>query len=162
MSDRGTRKWVFTVNNYSEDDITQLHNDFLKYGKKYICEKEIGESGTPHLQGFVMFNNSRNLETLKKVNKRAHWDKAKGSIEQNKKYCSKDDNVIFEKDMFEDPIIPLDDKINKIFNFEVINRIKAYEKFIKEVNPNMEGYNDLEKYLRNKIEEGDFIRYKRD
>jgi len=161
MGDRGTRKWVFTLNNYSEEDITQLHSDFLKYGKKFICEKEIGESGTPHLQGYVMFKNSRNLETLKKVNKKVHWGIAKGNVEQNKKYCSKDNNVIFEQDMYEDSIIPLTDRVNALFGFEIITRRKNYEKFLKEVDIDMDGYEDLKKYLEDKLDCNDLMRYKR-
>ena len=121
MSDRGTRKWVFTLNNYSDENITQLHNEFLEKGNKFICEKEIGESGTPHLQGFVMWKNSRNLSTLAKINKKIHWERAKGSVLQNKKYCSKDNNVIFEQNMFEDPIIPLNERINTLFEFRDID-----------------------------------------
>lgn len=162
MSDRGTRKWVFTLNNYNEEEVTQLHSEFLSKGNKFICEKEIGESGTPHLQGYVMFKNSRNLNTLKKINNKIHWEVAKGNVEQNKKYCSKEDNVIFEKDMFEDIVEPLDIRINKIFEFEIKSRREVYEQFMEESDRTMDGWAWLESHLREKIGDEDRIRYNRE
>nr|QJI53400.1 MAG: replication-associated protein [Circoviridae sp.] len=89
----------FTWNNYTEDDyrrITELfrrmHNEGdLAYA---IIGKEVGDSGTPHLQGY--FNTGRTKrrgfayvkETIFN-NRGVHFEKANGSDHQNKEYCSK-------------------------------------------------------------------------
>lgn len=57
---------------------------------------EVGEEGTPHLQGYVYFQNARSLAALKKMLPRAHLAPAKGTGVQNKAYCTKDGNVLIE------------------------------------------------------------------
>lgn len=87
-------RWCFTLNNYTENE----YNDILKYSsnssKIYIIGKEIGENNTPHLQGYINLKTKSRLTALKKLNKRIHWEKVKGSEEQNLAYCSKDGNFI--------------------------------------------------------------------
>lgn len=77
----------FTLNNYTNDDIVQLSKEFD--GHKYIIGKEIGEEGTPHLQGYVEFNVKKSFNALKKINDKIHWEKAKGNRDQNITYCGK-------------------------------------------------------------------------
>lgn len=92
MSDR-SRAWCFTLNNYSEEDVSVFHNLECEY---IIVGKEVGESGTPHLQGYVYFANARSFASMKKLNSRCHFEKAKGSPMDNYKYCSKEGNF-YEK-----------------------------------------------------------------
>lgn len=55
-----------------------------------IIGKEIADSGTPHLQGYIeLTKKSRPLGLFKL--KRIHWEKAKGTKEENIIYCSKED-----------------------------------------------------------------------
>lgn len=83
-----SKKWCFTLNNYTNDEWLQIL-EVLKEKGKYIIGKEVGEQGTPHIQGYVEFHTKcRPLECIK--NKRIHWEKAKGNQEDNIKYCSKD------------------------------------------------------------------------
>jgi len=80
--------WCFTVNNYSEEEYEELLVVPCQY---IIIGKEVGESGTPHLQGFVQFAKPGNtLAACKKINSRAHWEMTKGNIDQNVDYCSKE------------------------------------------------------------------------
>lgn len=58
--------------------------------KKWIVGKEVGESGTPHLQGYAMFANPVRFSHLKSSWPRAHLERAKGNAKQNYVYCSKD------------------------------------------------------------------------
>lgn len=86
------RKWVFTLNNYSDTE-TQNYEDYLKKNcVKWIFGFEIGESGTPHLQGYFEFKNPRSFSSIKKVLTRAHFERARGSLEENYEYTSKDGN----------------------------------------------------------------------
>lgn len=86
-------KWCFTLNNYTDKEYDYLKTELETLETKYIIGKEVGENGTPHLQGYVNFiKKVRPLEKIK--NKRIHWEKCKGSEEANIKYCSKDGNYI--------------------------------------------------------------------
>lgn len=86
------RKIVFTLNNWSDsdyDEIVKWCNDHKYY---YIIGKEIGdEKKTPHLQGYVDFTGKQvYFTTLKKLNAKMHFESAKGTRDDNVKYCSKE------------------------------------------------------------------------
>lgn len=87
------KRWTFTVNNWEPKDeqlFQELECKYLVYGR------EVGESGTPHLQGFVTFKSNKALTGLKKIHGTAHWEQALGTSEQNRVYCTKDGDY-FEK-----------------------------------------------------------------
>lgn len=102
------RKFVFTLNNWTEQEFVSMSQYFEKKGFKYIIGKEVGESGTPHLQGYVDCNGKQiRFSTLKNLNNRLHIEKAKGNRQQNIEYCSKDEDYV---STFE---LPLKQKILK-------------------------------------------------
>lgn len=83
-----SRSWCGTWNNYTAIDYESLLNDDrFSY---VIIGKEIGESGTPHLQFYVRFENAVRFNTLKKYYPKVHFEIAKGNAAQNIAYCSKD------------------------------------------------------------------------
>lgn len=89
-----TRGWAFTLNNYTDDEKEHIKNIKCNY---LIFGEEVGESGTPHLQGYILFTNAKTMSAAKKtISKRCHIEKAIASAEKNKEYCSKD-GTIFEK-----------------------------------------------------------------
>ena len=45
----GAKNWVFTINNYKEDEKVP-HKDVVDY---MVVGKEVGAEGTPHLQGYA-------------------------------------------------------------------------------------------------------------
>lgn len=92
MSNR-SRRWCFTINNPKEGDeahCKQLVTDgVLTY---VIYGREKGEKGTPHLQGYAESKNARTLGGMRKLIPRAHFEIARGSPDQNRTYCSKEDS----------------------------------------------------------------------
>nr|WAE42142.1 MAG: replication associated protein [Cressdnaviricota sp.] len=84
------RRWCYTLNNHSKEEMSHLLVEF-KFEKYFIQGEEVGKEGTKHLQGYVEFKNQKDLSYLKKINPRIHWEKAKGSKEQNIRYCTKED-----------------------------------------------------------------------
>lgn len=91
--DSPAKMWCFTLNNYTEEEHIHIKECLSSdSSNKWVIGKETGENGTPHLQGFCNFNKKIRLTGLKKYNGRAHWEKCKGSEEQNIKYCTKDNN----------------------------------------------------------------------
>lgn len=91
-----SRKWCFTLNNYSEEEVKKLSQDLSDY--KYVIGREVGESGTPHLQGYVEHKNQITFSKMKKLMPRAHIEKARGNGKQNYTYCSKEGNFITNMD----------------------------------------------------------------
>lgn len=87
-----SRRWCFTINNYSDDDQARLrifHNDnptsYLIFGR------EVAASGTPHLQGFVVFPTNRRLNNVKRtICPRGHFEIARGTSKQAADYCKKE------------------------------------------------------------------------
>jgi len=89
------RAYCYTLNNYSEEEYNYLLDIDCRY---HIIGKEIGESGTPHLQGFIYFKNPRGFNPVKKIMKRWHIEICKGSTEQNIDYCSKGKDFVEKGD----------------------------------------------------------------
>lgn len=83
------RHWCFTLNNYTEEDIISLKNISSTVPVKYIFQKEKGENGTPHLQGYMGFDTKLRPLSLK-LNKAIHWEKCR-NIEASINYCQKGD-----------------------------------------------------------------------
>lgn len=70
----------------------------LSEDSRYIVVgKEVGENSTPHYQGYVFFDNPRSFNSIKKLLKRAHIEQAKGTPEQNSKYCKKGGEILIEE-----------------------------------------------------------------
>lgn len=93
MAESRNRKWCFTLNNWSKKELKNI--------KKITCEymvigKEVGENGTPHLQGYIVFKNARSLSGIKKEEgfERCHLEVTKGTVSQNYDYCTKDGDFI--------------------------------------------------------------------
>lgn len=82
----GTRNIVFTWNNYTEETLQRLQN----LGWAYLCYgKEVGEQGTPHLQGYAEYTKVQRLTSLYKKWKGAHLETRRGTQEQAIKYTQK-------------------------------------------------------------------------
>jgi len=84
------RDYCFTINNYTHDHIellSQIDCVYVVYGK------ETGESGTPHLQGYIRFPTPRTVKSVINKIKGAHIEIKRGTCEQAINYCKKDGDV---------------------------------------------------------------------
>lgn len=94
---KGVRNYTFTLNNYTtfqEEKLKNATNSFITY----LCYgKEIAPTtGMKHLQGYLEMKNQKTISALKKaleINE-IHLENAKGNAEQNKAYCSKDNDFV--------------------------------------------------------------------
>jgi len=90
-----THRWCFTLNNYSEFELNELKELLIKNATYAIIGEEIGENGTPHLQGYANLGrlHRKTLNIMRKeYSVKAHWEQAKGTDVQNKEYCSKENH----------------------------------------------------------------------
>jgi len=63
--------------------------NYTKAGLEYIIGMEVGESGTPHLQGYIESQVKIRPDQLG-LSRKIHWEKAKGNRKQNVVYCGKE------------------------------------------------------------------------
>lgn len=85
------RNWMFTVNNYTTEDMVKLDNLNDRVKIKYlIYGKEIGKEGTPHLQGFICFKDAKTWKVVHKYLPSWWCHYTNSSADANIKYCSKD------------------------------------------------------------------------
>jgi len=84
------KNWCFTLNNYTDADIERLKGLETEESVSYcIFGKEVGESGTPHLQGFVAFKVRKTLASAVAICGQAHFSVAR-NVAQSIQYCKKD------------------------------------------------------------------------
>lgn len=85
--------WVFTWNNptLSPDQFRAAIAD--QWNCSYaIFQPELGESGTPHFQGYVEWPSKlkKRLSTVRKLIPQAHWEPRRGTRDQAREYCTPD------------------------------------------------------------------------
>ena len=84
-----SKKWCFTWNNYPETGVEQMEQALRLANLRYIFGKEVGESGTPHLQGYCEGDKKFRWSELK-LPETIHWETARGTKRDNSEYCSKE------------------------------------------------------------------------
>ncbi len=92
-----SKHWCFTINNPTQEDSDQL--DRLAEEEKItymVVGREVGEEGTPHMQGYLVMKGRKMMTAMKKLLPRAHLEiKSKNSTyEEAIIYCKKDGKFI--------------------------------------------------------------------
>ncbi len=85
-------QWFFTLNNFTKVDILHLKMRFNKMCKWWIFEEEVGEKGTPHLQGNISLVKKLRLTSIAKWDKRIHWEPTR-NVEASIAYCQKETKI---------------------------------------------------------------------
>lgn len=99
-------RWCFTLNNWSESDYFIITEKIVpKFCKYASIAKEVGESGTPHLQGYIEFKAKGRPFNIFSYNNTIHFKKAMGSRIQNLIYNIKDDEDLWIYDPLKPPAI---------------------------------------------------------
>lgn len=90
------KRWCFTLNNYTDENQEELRRIGLDESitQYLVFGREVGESGTPHLQGFVVFKVDVRPPRVKRLlgDERVHIEQAKGRNDQAAAYCKKDED----------------------------------------------------------------------
>ena len=81
------KNWCYTLNNYASSDLSSLVKIESLY---HVFGKEVGESGTPHLQGYIMFTTRKKLPQVKKLIPRANFSVLRSNPKAASDYCKKD------------------------------------------------------------------------
>ena len=75
-----SKSWEIRISNYTEEDIKWA----LEVEVSSCCiSKEVGDEGTPHLQGRISFKRAYRLTALKKLHPKAHWEITKATSDNN-------------------------------------------------------------------------------
>lgn len=93
MSGRNVRaaNWFYTWNNPNRD-AEEHHASLSAVDPVYhVFQREVGEGGTAHYQGYIELPGPKSLQQLKACNSQIHWEKRMGTQAQAIAYCTKDD-----------------------------------------------------------------------
>lgn len=87
------KNWCFTINNYTENELLSCHDLILNDNVLFVVfQTETGESGTPHVQGYLQLEKKKRLQQVKSLlSQRSHVELARGTPDQNVKYCTKEE-----------------------------------------------------------------------
>lgn len=88
-----TEYWCFTINNKSGDCNYDIPRDWVDV-RYAVWQSEVGDSGTEHLQGYVVFNVRKAFSTVKNLCSKAHWEPRRGQHEQARDYCRKEESRV--------------------------------------------------------------------
>ena len=108
-----SRRYCFTLNNYKTEETDEgerpvfvLEAEKSAVFKGFLCGEEVGANGTKHLQGYFELENARTIRGLQKLKifseNPMHLEVAKGSVDDNRKYCFKEDGEHYEFGEFRD------------------------------------------------------------
>ncbi|QMW68714.1 replication-associated protein [Crucivirus-234] len=87
-----SRNWCYTINNPTNEEIETCDVIECSYN---VFGFEVGNEGTPHLQGYIEFKDAKTLRSAKKsLGGRAHLEQRRGTATEASDYCKKDNLFI--------------------------------------------------------------------
>lgn len=99
-----SRAWCLTLNNYTTEEYEDIKKEFPNDTlTQLVLGEEIGENGTPHLQGCIRYKNARSFSSMKKLFPRANisecrnWDASINYCKKDKKYFERNTDKNIKK-----------------------------------------------------------------
>lgn len=85
-----------TLNNPTEEELKHVEEFQTGNIVRGIMADEVGESGTPHIQGYLNLKNGMTMSAMKKMlgSNRWHLEKARGTDYEGYMYCKKEDSIV--------------------------------------------------------------------
>ena len=83
-----SKNWIYR---WSNPDPYYFDNPLFADAKYSVHQVEKAASGLIHLQGYIEFKNQKQFKTLKKNYPEIHWEVRKGTQQQARDYCMKED-----------------------------------------------------------------------
>lgn len=83
-----SRNYIFVLNNYTEEQVESISNLCDNRVTFVAFSREVGASGTPHLQGYLHHKNQLYFDSIRSWYP-WHVEVMKGNFAQNETYCSK-------------------------------------------------------------------------
>jgi len=128
------KAYCFTCNNYTPEKYEELCRSLADAGIYCIIGKEVGESGTPHLQGYVVFKRAHHFNTItSRYLSGCHVQVAAGSADDNRRYCSKDGQFV-EYGTFPEKRTGTRDELARSFSANMVEGRSGLVKWVSE-NP---------------------------
>lgn len=96
------RSMLWTLNNYSEEEVEALKEYGATACRYMVFSYEIAPTtGTPHLQGYTAFDNTKSADTFKQaISQKLSLRRANGTANQNRNYVLKDETKDPNKNPF--------------------------------------------------------------
>lgn len=87
-----SRRYCWTLNNPTDAEIAALESLTTAEVTYSVYGREVGQNGTPHLQGYTIFRNKCRLGGAKRLlgTDRVHIEHARGTDAEAADYCKKD------------------------------------------------------------------------
>jgi len=99
------RTYCFTLNNFTPENKDSLKNLKVKY---IGWAEEVGDSGTPHLQGLFSFVSNKTIPAAAKQLCKAHVEPKKGTFQQARDYFANNEEKGEPVNLFETGVLPMD------------------------------------------------------
>ncbi|QMW68779.1 replication-associated protein [Crucivirus-298] len=93
------RRYCWTLNNPTDDERRRIRSiDGDNLVGYIICGNEVGQSGTPHLQGYLELKSPQRINRVKRILgvDRVHLEAARGTPTQAAEYCKKEGDTFHE------------------------------------------------------------------
>ncbi len=87
-----SRDWCFTLNNYTLEEEGDVQSFVANKLAVFVAmQREVGDKGTPHLQGVLVAPSPCRITHVRKLIPRAHWERRLGTLSEALAYAIKDD-----------------------------------------------------------------------